>query len=120
LINGVLYRQDNHQLLLSHVMRTTTSFERMRGLLGRPPLRKDQGLIISPCSAIHTFFMSYPLDLVFLNRNWQIKKLVPGVNANRIIWVPGASMVVELPGGVLENIDLTEGATLAWEEHQCA
>lgn len=119
MIDGALYRQDNHQLLLPHVMRTANPWERMRGLLGRSPIGPDQGLLIAPCSSVHTIGMKYPIDLIFLDKNWQIKKLVRSIKPCRIAWATGANMVVEMPGGTLDNFSIAPGMTLNWEENLC-
>lgn len=119
MIHGVLYRQDTHQLLLPDVMQTSNPLERMRGLLGRPPLGKDQGLLITACPSVHTIGMQYPLDLIFLNKNWQIKKLVSSLKPYRMAWSMGASMVIELLGGTLNELGLIPGTTLLWEETTC-
>lgn len=40
---------------------------RGRGLIGRPPLREGQALVIRPCKGIHTWFMKYPIDVVYVD-----------------------------------------------------
>src|SRR5215210_694276 len=45
-----------------------SSWRRMRGLLGRPPLRPGQGLLIVPCRGVHSFGMAYSIDVVHLDR----------------------------------------------------
>ena len=97
-------------------MRTSNVFERMRGLLGRPPLLPDHALLITSCSSIHTFFMHYPIDLAFINSEWQIKKLFPALKPFRMVWAPGTSMALEMPMGTIKEIKLEKGVTLLWEE----
>ena len=48
--------------------RTETMLERMRGLLGRPPLRPGQALLIDDCNMVHTIGMRYAIDVVFVDR----------------------------------------------------
>ena len=55
------------------------AFERMRGLIGRPPPAPGEGLLIPKCNAIHTFFMKYPIDAVFLDRENRVVKAVRGI-----------------------------------------
>ena len=119
MIHGVLYRQDNPQTLLSDVMQTSSMLERMRGLLGRPPLQQHQGLLIKPCSSVHTFGMRYPIDLVFLDKNWRIMKLVHSLKPSRIVWAWGAYMVIEMLGGALLELKLTPETQLLWEKSAC-
>lgn len=51
-------------------------FERTRGLIGRRGLDRGTGMLILRCNAIHTFFMRFPIDAVFLDGNDQIVKVV--------------------------------------------
>lgn len=119
MIEGSLYLSEDHNRpLLTRVMRTCTIFERMRGLLGHPPLEQEQGLLIIPCSSIHTFFMHYSIDLVFLNKHWQIKKLVPALKPWRMAWGPGAAMVLEMQAGTIVRKGLAMESTLVWEEQK--
>ena len=96
-------------------MRTTNALERMRGLLGRKPLSRGQGLLISPCSSIHTFGMNYPLDLIFLDKRWKINKLFYNLKPFRIVCSPGSFAVIEALGGTLESFNLEKGTILVWE-----
>jgi uncharacterized membrane protein (UPF0127 family) len=48
---------------------------RLRGLLGRPRLAAEAGLLLRPCTGVHTFFMSYPIDVLFLDAGGQILEL---------------------------------------------
>ena len=117
MIIGKLSKQGDHdRTSIPHVMQTNSIFERMRGLLGRKPLSPDQALLITSCSSIHTFFMQYQIDLAFINKNWQIKKLIHALKPYRLAWAPGTSMVLEMPGGSIEKFNLKEDTTLVWEE----
>lgn len=119
MIAGTFYLdQEHHNILIPEVMRTSNPFERMRGLLGRTPLENNQALLIKPCSSIHTFFMPYALDLVFLDKSWRIHKLVPAVKPWRMARAPGAAMVLEMPAGSMDNMSLAPGQTLYWKERE--
>lgn len=116
IIGKLSIKGDCDRTSIQNVMQTDSIFERMRGLLGRAPLLSDQALLITSCSSIHTFFMQYPIDLAFINNNWQIKKLIHALKPFRLAWSPGSSMVLEMPGGSIDKFNLKEGATLFWEE----
>jgi uncharacterized protein len=75
---------------------------RLRGLLGRASLPAGQGLLIKPCKGIHTFFMKFPIDVVFLDRGNRVVALHPSLPPNRMtrIYLKAAS-VLELPAGTL-------------------
>ena len=54
---------------------------RMKGLLGRRELASGEGMLIRPTSSIHTFFMRFPIDAVFLSRDGEVLKVKPNVGA---------------------------------------
>ncbi len=57
----------------------TTFFQRARGLIGRRGLEPGTGLLILHCNAIHTFFMRFPIDATFLDRNDRVVKVVRNI-----------------------------------------
>lgn len=56
-----------------------TFFERAKGLIGTKSLGPDEGMLILKCNAIHTFFMSFPIDAVFLDRHDRVVRRVNGI-----------------------------------------
>ena len=91
--------------------------DRLVGLLGRPGLGEDEGLWIEPCDSVHTFFMRFPIDVAFVDRDGvvvrRIDRLVPW-RATRLH--AKARACVELAAGVLERHDVREGTRLALVE----
>lgn len=85
--------------------------QRLVGLLGRSFLDAGEALILPRCSSIHTWFMRFSIDVLFL-RAWTIIKTVPQMAPFRIAWTPGADTVVELPAGAIERIGLKRGELL--------
>jgi uncharacterized membrane protein (UPF0127 family) len=53
-----------------------TLLQRMKGLIGYRDLPSGQGMLIEKCNAIHTFFMKFPIDAVFFDRNGNVVKTV--------------------------------------------
>lgn len=75
-------------------------WSRLRGVHGIGGcLRENEGLLILPCRAIHTFFLLRPLDVVFLDVAGKVCRCEHAMRPNRIAWEPSATMVVELPSG---------------------
>ena len=72
---------------------------RLRGLLGRDGLDTGEGLLLRPASSIHTFFMRFPIDAVFLDRALVVVGIVGGVEPWRAASRRGAKAVLELPAG---------------------
>ena len=83
---------------------------RMRGLLGRAGLEPDQGLLIPKTSSIHMFFMRFPIDAVFLDRDLRVRKIVAGLAPWRVAFAPGARIVVELPAGAAARAGIEVGS----------
>src|SRR5437762_12292159 len=75
---------------------------RMRGLLGRDGLGEGEGLLLRPASSVHTFFMRFPIDVVFLDRHGVVKRVAEHVRPWRTVGCRGAKAVVELAAGEAE------------------
>ena len=86
-----------------------TPAARLRGLLGRPPLRPGEGLVLVPCASVHTCFMREPLDVAFVARDGAILRVVPGLRPWRAAACRGAHAVLELPAGTCAGAGLRPG-----------
>ncbi len=89
---------------------------RMRGLLGRKSLEPGAGLLIPRTSSIHTFFMAFPIDAVFLDRDLRVRSVVRDVRPFRMIFRPGSRNVLELAAGEAGRVGLEAGRRLAWHD----
>jgi uncharacterized protein len=108
-----LTRADQKTVLLANLEVADTLWTRTKGLLGRNRLEDGHGLWIKRCNNIHTFFMKFPIDLVFLNRKMMVTKTLKGVPPGRLIGpVFSASSVLELQAGFLETHPIATGETL--------
>ena len=92
-----------------------TGATRNKGLLGRECLLPGEGLWIVPCEAVHTFFMRFPIDLVYLDRKHEIKKVRSGVGAWRLSVCLTAHSVVELPAGTILETKTQRGDRVEFE-----
>lgn len=82
-----------------------TWWTRLRGLIGRPPLQAGQGLWIVPCQQVHTHFMGRPIDVIFLDREGCILRILPALAPWRFSpWVRGGHAVLELPAGAAAGL----------------
>jgi uncharacterized membrane protein (UPF0127 family) len=88
------------------------TFARMKGLLGRTGLGPGQGMLITPAPSVMTFFMRFPIDVVFLDRD----RTIVGIRHSLVPWrVAGAKRAVaalELPAGTAEACGLELGEVL--------
>lgn len=74
-------------------------FGRMRGLLGRSDLPRGEGVILRPAGSVHTFFMRFAIDVVFLDEDDVVVDIVHQLRPWRAAGVKGAKSVVELAAG---------------------
>jgi uncharacterized membrane protein (UPF0127 family) len=104
-------------LIASRVERASRLWARMKGLLGRKSLPAGQGLWIDACPSIHTFFMRFPIDAVFVGADLRVLRIYRGLKPFRLTrCIPGASAVLELPAGTLTDGGLAVGDRLRLEE----
>ena len=69
----------------AHVARTFR--QRTKGLIGTRNLAKGEGLLILHCNSIHTFFMSFPIDATFLDKNDKVVKVVRNIRPGKFcVW----------------------------------
>ena|SRR5437899_1777319 len=88
---------------------------RMRGLLGRRGLATGEGLLLQPAGSVHTFFMRFAIDVVFLDRERRVVRVVDGLRPWRVAAARGARTVLELGAGEAARVGLCQGDILAME-----
>jgi hypothetical protein len=96
-------------ILASHAEAAKSGGKRSKGLLGRDCLAPGEGMWIVPCEAVHTFFMRFAIDLVYLDRKNRIKKIASAVPPWRLSACLSAYSVLELPSGTIENSKSSPG-----------
>jgi uncharacterized protein len=92
-----------------------TSALRRKGLLGIDRLPHSTGLWIAPCEAIHTFGMKMPIDALFLDRYFQVRKLRPNMAPSRISVCMRADSVLELQAGTVARTGTALGDRLRFQ-----
>ena len=86
---------------------------RMVGLLSRERLEPGEALVIPRCSAVHTCFMRFAIDVVFLKGS-VVLRAVERLAPFRFAWAAGADTVIELPAGTITRTATQKGAALGW------
>jgi hypothetical protein len=89
-----------------------TGAKRRKGLLGRDGLATGEGLWIAPCESVHTFFMRFAIDLVYLDREKRIKKARGAVGPWRLSACFSAHSILELPAGTIAKTQTERGDQL--------
>jgi uncharacterized protein len=92
--------------------------KRMKGLLGRDSLPENEGLLLRPAGSVHTAFMRFPIDVVFLDSSDQVLDVRAEVRPWRIAAVRGAKAVLELPAGTAARRGIEPGMRLDLDRHK--
>ena len=93
-----------------------TSAKRRTGLLKHTRLEPGEGLWIDPCESVHTFFMKFPIDLVYLDRDKKVRKVRHAVGPWRLSACLSARSVLELPAGTAARTRTVAGDVLQIEK----
>jgi uncharacterized membrane protein (UPF0127 family) len=87
---------------------------RMRGVIGWRHLRRGEGILLRPTFSIHTAFVRFAIDAVFLDRELKVLSTAENMKPWRLAGYWGANSVLELPAGECERLGVAAGDRLAW------
>ncbi len=110
-----IHHKKNKTVFVDHCILANTLWSRLVGLLNKKNLSSNEGLLLKPCNQVHTLFMSFPMDAVFLDVNnkilgiremqpWQISKIF--FNAKQVLELPLGTCRLKgvVPGDELEIV----------------
>jgi uncharacterized membrane protein (UPF0127 family) len=103
---------DDGTVVCTHCEVANRTFSRMRGLLGRSGLGPGEGMLIKPAPSVMTFFMRFPIDVVFIDKAQTIVKIAHSLVPWRTAGARGAVAALELPAGTAAALGLEPGMTL--------
>lgn len=99
-------------VLLERVETALTGWQRFRGLMLRKELPAAEGLLMPDCWSVHTCFMRFPIDLIYLDGEDRAVKIVHGMKPWRFSVCMGARSVLEMRGGRAQEFGLQAGDRL--------
>lgn len=112
----MIINKTKNKTIANVVCLADTPLKRMKGLLGRKSLGVLEAMVIKPCNSIHTFFMRFPIDVLFVDKNSKVVKGIADMPPFRLSPIYLASQfVVELPAGTIQSTNTTEGDQIAIE-----
>ncbi len=103
-------------VLLAQDVRVAANFwSRLKGLIGKRKMEPGEALVLEKCRAVHTCFLCFNIDVVFLDEKGAVLKTLVNLPPYRFtLPVPGARRVVELPAGVVLGTGTVPGDTLSF------
>ena len=112
--NAQLQDKKSRRTILTHVEVASNLWTQTIGLMGRKEMGVGRGLYIPHCNAIHTAFVRFPIDVIFLDGEMTVIRLISALPPWRMIgFVRGAKSVVELPAGTLRQKQIAIGQQFA-------
>jgi uncharacterized membrane protein (UPF0127 family) len=101
------------QTLANEVVISNSFLSRLKGLLGYKSIRKDMAMLLRPANSIHTFFMRFPIDVIFVDKDNVIIRIFSDMKPFRATGIyPASCFVVELPGGTVNSTQTAIGDSL--------
>ncbi len=108
-----LLNRSKNQIICSEVIVATSFWQRSRGLIGKKELSADAAMWICECNWIHTFFMSFPIDAVFINKKMIVQQIKYNIHPGRLtlpVWK--AHSVIEMASGTAQQNRIAIGDQL--------
>jgi len=109
--------QENGRVLIPKLWVAMDFFSRFLGLMGRSGLRADEAVFFPKCNSIHTFFMRFRIDVVFVDAEGKIIEIIEGLKAWRMLLPRSkAKHTIEFTASRTRELGLKTGMRLDWEE----
>ena len=104
-MSRILINEADGKTVVSDLEIATSTVARTRGLLGRSSLPQGAGLLLLPCGSIHMWFMRFPIDAAFLDREMRVLKISRNLKPWALGWAPRQThCVLETAVGVLADL----------------
>jgi uncharacterized protein len=112
-VGQVSLEREDGRPLCERCLLAETPLRRVKGLLGRSGLERGEGLLLRPASSIHTFFMRFPIDAVFLDSDLRVLHVADDLQPWRAAGKRGAKAALELPAGAARRAGIAAGERLS-------
>ncbi|MFC2947315.1 DUF192 domain-containing protein [Virgibacillus sediminis] len=119
MLNIRLINKETGEIIAREILVADRFWSRLKGLMFTKEMQEHTGLHITPCTSIHTFFMNYSIDILYLNREKEIvgieENLAKGKIGKRFKQVRS---VIELPAGTIKQTSTAIGQTVAFADSE--
>lgn len=108
---------NNENVIAEYTSYADTFMTRLKGLMFKRSFNKGEGLVIVPCNSIHTFWMKFPIDVVFLSQDDTVVYVIEDLKPNRISpLIRNAHSVLELPVGTISDVNIKIGDSFIYKD----
>jgi uncharacterized protein len=109
----MLVNLSNGNVLAQELKEAYRFFRRLKGLMFTSELPIGQAMHLQPCQSVHTFFMKYDIDVIYLNKEMEVVKITHAMKPSKVgKLVKNAHSVIELPAGRISETDTLVGHVL--------
>ena len=108
-----IIKQETGEVIAKRVKLALDYKSRSIGLLNRKSIDPEEALVIKPCNSIHTFFMKFPIDVLYMNKDNKVVKIVESLKPWRLsncLFL--ANYVIEFNANALKKHSIKEGDCL--------
>src|ERR1043166_5383378 len=116
----MIVRNSSRDSVLGEAIEVADSaVRRVKGLLGRECLEDGQGLLFKQASSLHTFFMRFPIDILFIDKTGKVLRSRPHVAPFKLVAAPlRAFYALELPAGAINKSNTKVGDRMLFFEEK--
>ena len=105
-----IVNQSKNQILALNASLALNPITRMIGLLGRKGLNDNEALVLKPCNSVHTLFMRFQIDVLFVDRNSKVVEAISELKPWRLTYIYWRSyLAIELPCGIIKSSKTNPG-----------
>ncbi len=109
-----IVKENNRGVVFANAVLATGFVGRLKGLMFKKRLHGMDALCLMPCNSIHTFFMRFSIDVIFLGKEGQVLKIIHELKPNKVSpIIRKSSCVIETTGGFCKLKGVKEGEK--WE-----
>lgn len=112
----LIRNQRTSEVIAARTRVADNPWTRLVGLLGKKALPQGEALLIQPCSSVHTFFMRFDMDAIFIDREHRVLKVRRSMRPFRVAGARKSRAVIELMGGAIAEDGVKEGDQLILAE----
>ena len=115
----VIRNQTKNTVLVNQGKLADTFLSRLKGLLGSPPLEKGQGLLLKHEKSVHTLFITFPIDVIYIDKDLQVIKVDGNMPPYKLgSYVAKSVYILELPVGVVQETHTAIGDQLSFSRDE--
>jgi len=111
-----VFNQTRNELLITKGRLANSFWSRLKGLLGSAPLQAGEGLILAGEKSIHTLFMTFPIDVVYVDKNYRVIRVDAHMVPYRLgPFISKSAYILEMPVGTIAGTATQAGDQLKFE-----